>query len=319
MNRLAYLPIVLLLLPCAMQRALAEPAWGGNCLSCHGELQTGLLSVFGDDTTADPDESGTGAPDRGLLLVFQAAPGETKALLVDLVGLSANDTYAIQLTRLRFPGVEDGGQLVYTGDCAWPEWGEDANYYSDPVRRHRWGTGPTDFTFEIDVEPGAAYDYYDLVFAVAGKFTDGGGLFYAEEHFYMEVVFAPCDLDNDGDVNEDDFAVFLAAYGRSIGEPEYREDCDFDGDGTVTIVDYQSWLQCYRSFIGDVSAPAPVGTLGDYDSDTDVDLVDFGEFQCCISHSPDRALPCVLKFDFNADGTVDLDDLTGFVAVCTGP
>lgn len=319
MKRLAYLPVVLLLSLGGVHTALAEPAWGGNCLSCHGELQPDALDVFGEDTVADPDESGTGAPDRGTLKVFQAAPGGIKTLRVDVLGLDVDDGYAVELTRLRFPGVESGGQLVYTGDCDWPEWGETATYYSEPVICYCWGSGPTTFAFNIAVEPGAVYDYYDLVFAVAGKLNDGGGLFYAEEHFYVEVVFPPCDLDDDGNVDEDDFAVFLAAYGQSVGDPEYNEDCDFDGDGTVTIVDYQSWLQCYRDFIGDPLALPPAGTLGDYDSDADVDLRDFGEFQRCISDSPDRTVPCVLKFDFNADGVVGLGDLPGFVAAFTGP
>ena len=258
MKRLAYLPVVLMLLPWATGTASGEPAWGENCLSCHGEWQMSMLSVVGEDLTADPDESGTGAPDRGPLPVFQAVPGEPKALLADLGGLNTDDTYAVALKRLRFPGVEAGGLLLYTGDCAWPEWGEDANYYSDPVIDYVWGTGPTSFTFEIDVEPGTDYDFYDVVFAVAGKFSDGGGLFYAEEHFYVEVLVIPGDLDEDGDVDVIDFGTFVDCFGGpenttppSGCSPETFDACDLDQDNDVDLGDFTTFQ---AAFTGD---PAP--------------------------------------------------------------
>ena len=245
MKRLAYLPTLFLLLPGVMPKAWAEPAWGGNCLSCHSQWQTDTLFVFGEDTTADPDESGTGAPDRGPLPVFQAVPGTTRRLLAEVTGLSADDTYAVELRRLRFPGVEAGKQLTYTGDCVWPEWGENARYYSDPVVRHRWGTGPTTFTFDLDVEPGTGYDYYDLVFAVAGKFKDGSGLFYAEEHFYLEALVMPGDLDEDGDVDLVDFGTFLGCLnGPGNATPpggcpqEVSDSCDLDEDNDVDLGDF---------------------------------------------------------------------------------
>ncbi len=55
--------------------ASAEPAFGGNCLSCHSASQTNALYIIAEDATADPDESGTGAPDRGTLPVFQVFRG----------------------------------------------------------------------------------------------------------------------------------------------------------------------------------------------------------------------------------------------------
>ena len=36
---------------------------------------------------------------------------------------------------------------------------------------YRWGADPTVFIFDIDVAADASADYYDLVFAVAGKLT----------------------------------------------------------------------------------------------------------------------------------------------------
>ncbi|MCK4660932.1 MAG: hypothetical protein KAV82_15535, partial [Phycisphaerae bacterium] len=127
------------------------------------------------------------------------------------------------------------------------------------------------------------------------------------------------DLDHDGDVDEDDFAIFLAAYGRSTGAPEYNPEADLDDDGTVTIVDYQLWLQCYRDFIGDLLAAPPVGRLGDFDFDEDVDLADFASMQRCMPGSPVMAFPCAIKFDFNGDQKVNLLDYDEFEVVFIGP
>ena len=76
-------------------------------------------------------------------------------------------------------------------DCAWPQWGQASGYFSEPVICYRWASDPTTFAFDIDVEANTPTDYYDLVFAVAGKLADGGGLFYAEEHFYLQVITLP--------------------------------------------------------------------------------------------------------------------------------
>ena len=126
------LAVVFLLAWGLVQPASAEPAWGGNCLRCHGVLLANTIFVVGEDTMADPDESATGAPDRGILQVFQAPNGGTRTLEALVVGLEAGDTYAVELKRLRFPGVEGGGELRYTGECEWPEWGESANSSTEP-------------------------------------------------------------------------------------------------------------------------------------------------------------------------------------------
>jgi hypothetical protein len=58
------------------------------------------------------------------------------------------------------------------------------------------------------------------------------------------------DFDNDGDVDVDDFFVFLDAFGTCEGDAAYEEDCDFDGDECITLVDYQTWIQCYYDASG---------------------------------------------------------------------
>lgn len=228
--------------------AMAEPAWGASCLSCHGQWQAGSLAVIDADGLVDPDESSTGAPDRGPLPTFRTSPGRTRTLVVELGDLAPDDTYAVELRRLRFAGVENGGVLAYTGDCDWPEWGEQAYYYTDPVIAYTWGLGPTLFVFHLEVGPTAAIDYYDLVFAVAGRRASDRSLFYADEHFYVRVGIH-------GDLND---------------------------DGTVDLSDYLSFQECLSG--PGVSTPPVYCTpdafrRADLDEDEDVDLADFAAFQ----------------------------------------
>ncbi|MGD2108065.1 MAG: IPTL-CTERM sorting domain-containing protein [Phycisphaerae bacterium] len=233
---------------CVMRTARAEPAWGVNCLSCHGDWQAGALSIIGADTTADPDESATGAPDRGVLPVFRVMPGQTKTLQVEVVDLGLGDVYAVELKRFRFPGVVSGGELSYTDDCNWAYWGEPGKYYTDPAIGYSWGSGPTTFAFEIGANFDAPEDYYDLVFAVVGKFADDGALFTTEEHLYLQVTStpAPGDLDGDGDVDWDDFDIFVVCFTESGGRIIAGcEACDLNADEDLDCGDWVLFQQAW--------------------------------------------------------------------------
>ena len=66
------------------------------------------------------------------------------------------------------------------------------------------------------------------------------------------------DLDNDGDVDLDDYWVFLDAFGTCVGHPKYNPAADLDGDDCVTLVDYCAWRMCYKMATGkDFVAPKP--------------------------------------------------------------
>jgi hypothetical protein len=56
---------------------------------------------------------------------------------------------------------------------------------------------------------------------------------------------------------------------------------------------------------------------GDYDGDGDVDLADCGAFQECFNGPAEGE--CLNAFEFVGNGQIDLDDLTKFVLVLTGP
>lgn len=247
MKRATYLPVVALLAVGLTRAAWAEPAWGRSCLACHDQWRHGALLVINEDGLADPDESATSAPDRGELKMFRAAPGELKTLYAEVTGLDEVDTYAVELRRLRHPGVEGDGELVYQPDCNWAEWGTNAKFYTDPFISYKWGPGPTVFVFYIDVDPDTPIDYYDLVFAVAGKHGSDAELFYDEQHFYLRVAPAG-DSNDDGVVDLDDFVILaqcLAGPGEAdppVGcDPYQFRASDLDDDGDVDLADFAAF------------------------------------------------------------------------------
>ncbi|MGD8450810.1 MAG: hypothetical protein PVJ57_03230 [Phycisphaerae bacterium] len=245
---LVALPVLVALLPATTPVAVAEPAWGQNCLACHDLLQINLLNVVGADLIADPDESGTGAPDRGPLPVFRVGPGGNKTIRVAVSGLMTGDTYAVELFRLRFPGVVQGGELTYSGDCAWAEWGNHANYFSDPDVSAPWQPGATTHEFDIHIGPDAAEDFYDVAFAVAGKFGgDDSQLFYAAEHFYIQVQGQVGDVNCDGTVDNFDIAAFVLALTNPSAYEARYPDCDrmladINQDGLVDNFDISAFI-----------------------------------------------------------------------------
>ncbi len=225
----------------------AAPPWGSNCLSCHDVLTSDALFTFDFDTIADPDETVTGATDRGTLNVFRVVRGTSVTLSAQITGLADGDTYAVALKRFGFAGVENGGHLTYTGDCSWVQWRDPGDHFTDPAYRHAWETGPSTFTFEIGVDASTPNDYYDLVFALAGKLAETSDLYYAEEHFYLRVTdyITPGDLDEDGDVDLFDYGMFGPCVAGPAGN-DPQPDCDqqafdasdLDDDGDVDLLDF---------------------------------------------------------------------------------
>jgi hypothetical protein len=179
------------------------------------------------------------------------APGQVRTLEVEIVGLDNGDAYAVELKRLRFPGVVSGNELAYTDDCTWAYWGEPGKYYTDPAVGYSWGSGPTTFAFDVQVSQDAPEDHYDLVVAVAGKLADGNGLFTAEEHFYLQVTTSNLrgDFDGDGDVDIDDYDLFITCFAGPGGRIETGcELCDLDGDGDVDCSDWELFGQLWTEF-----------------------------------------------------------------------
>ncbi len=66
------------------------------------------------------------------------------------------------------------------------------------------------------------------------------------------------DLDGDGDVDYDDYVIFLDAFGgETDGTPAEDWCCDYDDSGAVGMADFDAWLDCYRDFISDPYSGPP--------------------------------------------------------------
>jgi outer membrane protein assembly factor BamB len=70
------------------------------------------------------------------------------------------------------------------------------------------------------------------------------------------------DLDFDGDVDEADRTLFIAALGSSRGDPAFRGWADFDQDRRITFVDYQRWLAALRGYQVAAAQRRACGLLG---------------------------------------------------------
>jgi 6-phosphogluconolactonase (cycloisomerase 2 family) len=82
-----------------------------------------------------------------------------------------------------------------------------------------------------------------------GNFTMNGTLVDSQAYGPREIAvwLPPCagDLDGDGDTDLSDLATLLAAYGTSVGDPDYNPGADFDGSGTVDLSDLAFLLADY--------------------------------------------------------------------------
>lgn len=69
-----------------------------------------------------------------------------------------------------------------------------------------------------------------------------------DNEYDIPVSDVPGGVDHDSDVDEDDFILFMQAFGSSIGDSGYNPEADYDNNGTITLVDYGIWLQYYHEF-----------------------------------------------------------------------
>jgi len=149
----------------------AYPDYGANCGNCHATT-TGRFTVTSYDTTVNLG--------GGALKTFVVSPGATKRLWVNVLNAGG---------YLVLSGLERGGQenslsnqLDYNPDGTWTVQGSSVPYYTKLAS----STGL--YGFDLTVNAGTPDDVYDLTFAMAGS---GGGRWYQEEHFYVQVVSPP--------------------------------------------------------------------------------------------------------------------------------
>ncbi len=318
------------------QSVLAEPAWtrDGNCTVCHTVSYTGAISVFGHDATANP-------AGRGEHKVFRAPRNQSKSLYV-ATGLGAGDRYVFGVSGFRSGGIASGATLVYGADCDWANWSGPSGTYTYSEFGLAWGTDPSSVTYDLTVGSTAIYDYYELVFIVAGK-SASGDLFFAEEHAYLEVrppntpplvgITSPADgalirgapLDIPITANASDA-------GGSVVRVEFLVNGTKIGEDTTVPYEYL-WTQVSRGTYsltakatdndGSSTTSASVGITveampGDMDGDADIDQTDYGLFQRCLTGSSAVGPGCALG-ELNGDNTIDADDVRIFQQCLSGP
>ncbi len=190
--------------------ATGEP--DNSCTDCHSSIRTDRLQVTPQAVLIDLGTQLDGNT-LGQLNAFEVEPGATVVLSVDI--LNGSGKWAAQLKHL-----EKGGQaqslanmLVWSqsGNTGWSEHGSSP-YMATSVQEN---TGAQTLIFSLTLDAATPPDTYDLVFAVAGK---SSGMFYQEEHFYLNVLgaasntWAGYDKDLDGNVNTGTWLSWIKVY-----------------------------------------------------------------------------------------------------------
>jgi len=166
----------------------AQPAVEGGG-DIDGRGVSGIMEVTLQGLKVDLGTQLTGQT-RGPLTTFQAAPGETVTLQITVPG-SLNE-HAVQLKRL-----EKEGQLNdVTNRLVWNEANAAGNIWArqevtNPpyfTKGPMTNTGTVVHSFDLMIDKATPPDVYDLEYAVAGH--DSTGLFYEDEHFYLQVTGA---------------------------------------------------------------------------------------------------------------------------------
>ncbi|WP_026601541.1 ExeM/NucH family extracellular endonuclease [Methylomonas sp. 11b] len=67
-------------------------------------------------------------------------------------------------------------------------------------------------------------------------------------------LFVPGDLDNDGDVDNNDAGLIKAQVGKCSGKVGFNREADYDKTGCVTYADYRIWYGYYNSYTASASA-----------------------------------------------------------------
>lgn len=137
----------------------------------------------------------------------------------------------------------------------------------------------------------------------------------------LVVTVVPGDLDEDGDVDLDDYQLFRAAFGRCLGDPGFNPLGDYDGDECVTLADYRLWLEYFQQGGGDPHALPPTH-VADMNCDGAVDFADIAPFVMALVDPATWAAAypnCnISNGDANGNGVLGLDDVNSFVAILSG-
>lgn len=138
--------------------------------------------------------------------------------------------------------------------------------------------------------------------------------------YWAAILPDPCthcgDLDDDGDVDRDDYEAFLEAFALGLGQEGFTTCADYNGDATVTWLDFAEWVRCYRDYVGNPAAPLPgVPRLGDLNADGSIDGRDIQRFVDVVLYPDSASVIELLNADANGDSQLDEHDVEAFVDV----
>lgn len=166
--------------------AEARPHYGGECRYCHSESQPDAMTITGETSILDG------------LKMFEVEPGGS----VDF-GFDVTDPGMYYRTVLRGLGSLNGAPYLpylYTPDPNWQTASSSgAQYLYSGEQFYGQGaiSGPTTYSYHLEVDPAVAPGLYDLKAYVAGGFPQGppgatptGGWNYYE-NFQLRVIPEP--------------------------------------------------------------------------------------------------------------------------------
>ncbi|WP_437927799.1 dockerin type I domain-containing protein [Sorangium sp. So ce291] len=131
-------------------------------------------------------------------------------------------------------------------------WNPSGDEYSSPAGQCYSAGSASDF-WEVGVTPKVT-----LYFPDGAPDTDSDGVPDGADNAYLTANanqrdtngdgfgnIADADLDNDGDVDTNDYNILMAAWNTQLGNPGYNQHADFNGDGSINTADYNIHLARY--------------------------------------------------------------------------
>ncbi len=207
-----------------------------TCSACHTTTVTGRMEVTAEDSLTDLGTQLDGNV-RGPLKTFKVVPGQVVTLSARV--LDGNDRFAVQLKDFEKPARRNdaGNLLIWSpandADNVWTRQ-EVSNppYFTKDNGANGGISGslsPITYTFDLLVESGTPFDFYELVFAVPGR--KNGVRVYQEEHFYLEVTAPQFDFTGDGIVDCADMCMLVEHW--QTDDPRFDIAPPPSGDGIV--------------------------------------------------------------------------------------
>ncbi len=156
-----------------------------------------------------------------------------------------NATYTYTVTVTGGPLASNGLDVSVTNGTLVVTDSTNTLLLSGEVTQTSVGASQTSWSFDWTTPS----TYGNVTMYLAGFSGDGDGRKDADDLWNTAsltiIVTIAGDLDGDGDVDWFDFGDFAAAYGSSIGQPNYNPLADLDADGDVDWFDFGDFAANY--------------------------------------------------------------------------